>query len=365
MSVVNSEQNQQGVESVLLGQQEQSAERPAKDTHSPREMMVRMIHGFMISQAIYVAANLGLADLLRDGPLSSDELARASAMHEPSLYRVLRTLAAIGVFKETEPRVFALDELGESLQSDAEGSLRPLAVCLGGQCNWQAWGDIMHSVKTGESAFEHVFGVGFFQHLDRHPDAAKMFVEGMNCCSTLYSEAIAEAYDFSSLGTIVDVGGRYGNLITTILKANPDVRGILFDTPHLTVGAQRLLEQEGLTERCAVVRGDVLESVPEGGDAYLLKRVIREWSDERAIEILKHCRKQMKEDGRLLLMEEIMTSESGFSPAKVLDLQLLLMPGGHERTREEYARLLEAAGFKVSRIIPTQSDLSIIEATPA
>lgn len=331
---------------------------------APRTAMTRMIYGFMLSQSIYVAAQLGLADLLKNGPRSSEELACATSMHAQSLYRILRALAAVGVFEETAPNVFGLTPMGETLRTDAEGSLRPLAVCMGGQCNWQAWGDILHSIKTGESAFEHVFGTGFFQHLDRHPDNAKMFLDSMNCCASLYNEAIVEGYDFSRFGKIVDIGGGQGKLITAILKANPETRGALFDTPNQTPGALRLFEQQGIAERCETITGDFLESVPEGGDAYLLKHIIHDWDDQRAVEILKTCRRSMSQQARLLLIEEIVAQDAEFAPAKVLDIQQLLMPGGRERTAEEYGKLLEAAGFELTAIIQTQSSLSIIESKP-
>ena len=363
MSSINLEPNPAGGVSLPVNV-EAANDSAASLQAQPRTAMMRMIHGFMLSQAIYVAAKLGLADLLEDGPRSSEELAGATAMHEPSLYRILRTLAAIGVLTETEQGVFGLTLLGETLRTNAVGSLRPLAICMGGQCNWQAWGDILHSVKTGESAFEHVFGTGFFQHLDRHPDNAKQFVEAMNCCSALYNEAIVAAYDFSRFEKIVDIGGGQGRLITEILKATRTTRGILFDTPHLTPGAERLFEQEGIKDRCETATGDFLESVPEGGDAYLLKHIIHDWDDARAIEILKNCRRSMSKDARLLLMEEIVASDSEFAPAKILDLQQLLMPGGRERTEEEYRKLLEAAGFELTNIIQTKSSLSIIESKP-
>jgi hypothetical protein len=302
---------------------------------------------------------------LKDGARSSDDLACATSMHAPSLYRILRTLAAVGVFEETEPNTFGLTPLGETLRTDAEGSLRPLAVCMGDQCNWQAWGDILHSIKTGESAFEHVFGTGFFQHLERHPDNAKMFLESMNCCASLYNEAIVAGYDFSQFRKVIDVGGGQGKLITAILKANAGVSGALFDTPCQTPVAQRRFEQEGIADRCETITGDFLESVPEGGDAYLLKHIIHDWDDPQAIEILKTVRHSMSEGARLLLIEEIITRDSEFAPAKVLDIQQLLMPGGRERTAEEYRRLLEAAGFELTAIIPTQSTLSIIESRKA
>jgi hypothetical protein len=332
---------------------------------APRRAMMHMIHGFMLSQAIYVAAKLGIADLLQDGPRTGEELASATCMHAPSLYRILRTLAAIGVFTETEPGLFALSPMGETLRTNVVGSLRPLAICMGGQCNWQAWGDILHSVKTGESAFEHVFGTAFFQHLERNPDNSKMFVEAINCCATLYNEAIVAAYDFSRFKKIVDVGGGEGRLISAILKANEGVRGMLFDTPNLTPGATRLFKREGIAELAETAAGDFLEAVPEGGDAYLLKHIIHDWDDARAIEILKNCRRAMSVDARLLLMEEIITPDSEFAPAKILDIQQMLMQGGRERSLEEYRQLLEAAGFELIQVISTQSNLSIIESKPA
>jgi ubiquinone/menaquinone biosynthesis C-methylase UbiE len=361
MSSINVEPNQTGAAHVHAENIESIA---SELLAAPRMAMMRMIHGFMISQAIYVFAKLGLADLLKDGPRTGEELSCATSMHAPSLYRLLRTLAALGVLTETEPNIFGLAPMGETLRTDVEGSLRPLAVCMGDQCNWQAWGDILHSIKTGESAFEHVFGTGFFQHLDRHPDNARMFLEAMNCCASLYNEAIVASYDFSRFGKIIDVGGGEGKLVTAILKANPETRGVLYDTPHQTPVAQRRFEQEEVADRCEAITGDFLESVPAGGDAYVLKHIIHDWDDKRAIEILKNCRRSMKEDARLLLIEEVIVDDAEFTPAKILDIQQLLMPGGRERTREEYAQLLEAAGFQLLEVIPTQSNLSIIESKP-
>jgi hypothetical protein len=363
MSSINLEPNQT-VSPEVRAEAEAMEDYLAPLRTEPRLAMTRMIHGFMISQAIYVAAKLGIADLLQERARSSQELACVTYTHAPSLYRVLRTLAAIGVFTETEEGIFGLTPLGETLRTGVVGSLRPLAICMGGQCSWQAWGDILHSVKTGESAFEHVFGTAFFQHLDRHPDDAKQFVEAMNCCATLYNEAVVKAYDFSRFQKVVDVGGGQGRLVTAILKANPTTRGILFDTPHQTPIAARIFEQEGVAERAETMTGDFLEAVPEGGDAYLLKHIIHDWDDARAIEILRNCRRSMSKDSRLLLIEETITADAEFAPAKVLDIQQMLMQGGRERSLEEYRELLEAAGFALTAVIETQSSLSIMESRP-
>ena len=330
----------------------------------PQVRMLHMIFGFMVSQAIHVAAKLGLADLLKDGPKSCDELARASATHAPSLYRVLRALACAGVFTEADGGVFGLTPLGATLQSDVPGSMRAMSVFMGDQCNWQAWGDILHSVKTGESAFEHVFGMGFFQHLERHPEAARIFNHAMTSNSEPFDAAVTAAYDFSDIRHIVDVGGEHGSLISSILKAYPKMKGILFDVPHVSEGARCRLSAEGVAERCSVVAGDFLESIPEGADAYLMKHIIHDWDEASAINILKNCRRAMASDARLLLIEEVIPCGDAPSLGKLVDLEMMLMPGGRERTEAEYAALFEAAGFRLTSITQTQSPLSVIEAVP-
>jgi hypothetical protein len=331
---------------------------------TPQVEMLRMIFGFMVSQAIHVAAKLGVADLLKDGPKGCDELARATATHAPSLYRVLRALASAGVFTETAPGVFGLTRLGETLRSDVAGSMRAMSVFMGDQCNWQAWGDILHSVKTGETAFEHVFGMGFFQHLEHHPEAARVFSEAMTSGSEPFNAAVTAAYDFSSINQLVDVGGGHGSFISSILKAYPKMKGMLFDVPHVGEGARCRLRAEGVAERCAVVAGDFLESIPEGADAYLMKHIIHDWDESSAIGILRNCRRAMRQDAKLLLVEEVLPCGDTPAIGKLVDLEMLLMPGGRERTEAEYRQLLEAAGFRLTSITPTRCPLSVIEAAP-
>ena len=327
--------------------------------------MMQLIFGFMISQAVYVAAKLGLADLLKDGPKDFKELAKATSSHARSLYRVLRALSSVGVFAETERGVFRLTPLAETLQADAPASMRAMSIFLGGQYNWQAWGDILHSVKTGEPAFEHVFGTGFFQYVERNPEAAKVFNEAMTSNSAPFSAAVAAAYDFSHIGTLVDVGGGHGSLITSILKAYPNLKAMLYDVPHVSEGARRQIEAEGVAERCTVVAGDFFESVPAGGDAYMMKNIIHDWDEASAVTILRNCRRAMGKDARLLLVEEVIPCSNEASIGKFIDLEMLLMPGGLERTEAEYRTLFEAAGFRLTSITPTQSPLSVIEGMPA
>lgn len=326
--------------------------------------MLRMIFGFMVSQAIHAAAKLGIADLLKDGPKGCDELARASATHAPSLYRVLRALACAGVLTETEAGVFGLTPLGATLRSDVSGSMRAMSIFMGDQCNWQAWGDILHSVKTGEAAFEHVFGINFFQHLDRHPQTAKVFSEAMTSGSEPFNAAVAAGYDFSTIKEIVDVGGGHGSFISTILKAYPTMKGILFDVPHVGEGARCRLRAEGVAERCAVVAGDFLESIPEGADAYVMKHIIHDWDEASAINILRNCRRAMPQGAKLLLVEEVLPCDDTPAIGKLVDLQMLVIPGGRERTEDEYRALLRAAGFRLTSVTPTRSPLSVIEGVP-
>lgn len=326
--------------------------------------MMRMIFGFMLSQAIHVAAKLGIADLLKDGAKDCDELALSTATHAPSLYRVLRALASAGVFAETEPGVFGLTPLGATLRSDVSGSMRAMSVFMGSQCNWQAWGDILHSVKTGETAFEHVFGMSFFQHLDCHPEAARVFNEAMSSTSEPFNAAVTAAYDFSNINRIIDIGGGHGSLISSILKAYPKMKGILFDVPRVSEGARCRLKAEGVAERCEVVVGDFLESIPDGADAYLLKNIIHDWDESSAVAILNNCRRAMTKDAKLLLVEEVLPGCDAPAIAKLADLEMLLMPGGRERTEDEYRALMAAAGFRLTSVTPTHTPLSIIEGAP-
>jgi hypothetical protein len=324
--------------------------------------MVHMICGFMISQAIYVAAKLGLADLLSDGPKASDELARATSMHAPSLYRVMRALASVGVFTETEPGVFGLTPLAETLQTDAPDSMRAMSIFMSGQCNWQAWGNILHSVKTGESSFEHIFGKSFFQHLECNTDMARIFDEAMTCNSVPFNAAVTDAYDFSSTGTLVDIGGGQGSLLVSILKANPNLKGVLFDVPHVVCAAQSLMQTKGVAERCEIVTGDFIEAVPAGGDLYMMKHIIHDLDETSAVTVLSNCRRAMSDDAKLLIIEEVIPQGNEPAAGKFSDLQMLLMPGGRERTKAEYEALLAKAGLKLTRVVPTASPLSVIEA---
>ena len=283
---------------------------PQPETPQPNQAMppqlavLQMASGYWISRSIYVAAKLGIADLLKDSPKSCDELATATGTNAPSLYRVLRALASLGVFAETELNHFTLTPLATCLQSNTPNSVRARLIMLGEE-QYRAWGELMHSVQTGGSSFERIYGMNLFEYLAQNPEPAKIFDESMTNLSVIQSAAIAASYDFSSIQTLVDVAGGQGLLIASILKSNPTLKGILFDQPHVIERAKRFLEAEGVLERCQLAAGSFFESVPEGGDAYILKHIILDWDEERAIAILKQCHKEMPANGKILVAEHV------------------------------------------------------------
>ena len=340
---------------------------PQPETNQPNQAMppqlavLQMASGYWVSQSIYVAAKLGIADLLKDSPKSCDELATATGTNAPSLYRLLRALVSLGVFAETQPNHFTLTPLAACLQSDVPDSIRAYVI-LRGEEQYRAWGDLLHGVQTGGSPFEHIYGMNLFDYLAQNPESAKIFDESMTNLSVIHSAAIAPSYDFSSIQTLVDVGGGEGLLIASILKCNPTLKGVVFDRPYVIERAKRFLEAEGLLERCQQAAGNFFESVPEGGDAYILKHIIHDWDDERAIAILKQCHKVMPDNGKVLVAEQVIPPGNEPFMGKLLDLHMLVMaPGGRERTEAEYRALFEKAGFKLTRIVPTQREVSIVE----
>jgi hypothetical protein len=340
---------------------------PQPETPQPNQAMppqlaiLQMATGYWVSRSIYVAAKLGIADLLKDSPKSCDELATATGTNAPSLYRVLRALASLGVFAETQPNHFTLTPLATCLQSDVPNSFRAYVI-MQNEEHYQAWGELMHSVQTGGSSFEHIYGMNLFDYYAQNPEPAKIFDESMTNLSVIHSAAITASYDFSSIQTLVDVGGGEGLLIASILKSNPTLKGVVFDRPHVIERAKRFLEAEGVLERCQLAAGDFFESVPEGGDAYILKYIIHDWDDERAIAILKQCHKVMPDNGKLLVAEQVIPPGNEPFSGKFLDLTMLVITdGGRERTEGEYRALFEKAGFKLTRIVPTQDEISIIE----
>lgn len=335
-------------------------------TGSAATTLRRLIIGYRLSQAISVAAQLGVADLLKNGPQSADELARHTGTHSPSLYRVLRLLASEGLLAEAKDGRFHLLPLGEPLRADVPGSLRHRAIFDGAAANWQAWGELIHSVTTGEPAFNHVWHAGLFDYVNRDPELAASFNGFMAAQTTAVAQAVLDAYDFSGVDTLVDVGGGYGALVVSVLAAHPAMRGVLFDLPHVVAEGRSRLAAAGLAARCAAIGGSFFDAVPEGGDAYALKFILHDWDDERCREILTHCRRVMPVHGRLLIVEAIIRPGNAPDYGKYMDLTMLVMTeGGRERTESEYRALLTATGFRLTRVIPTTSDVCVIEALPA
>jgi len=331
---------------------------------------MRLATGYQASRALHLAASLGLADLLAGAPRSGDDLAAATNPHAPSLRRLLRALAAFGVFREEEDGCFALAPPGECLRDGAPGSVRPLVPMWGHEDFRRTWDDLEHCARTGETAVEHLFGHGdTFARYAADPALGAVSNAGMTAMSAMAAEAVVAAYDFAGFGTIVDVGGGQGRLLAGILRATPGARGVLLDLPSVVEGAPRLLAGAGLGGRCAVVGGDVFAAVPEGGDLYLLKSVVHDWNDERCVAVHGNCRRAMGDrPARVLLVERVFPERMEPSPVAqshaLGDLNMLVRAGGRERSEGEFGGLLEAAGLRLLRVIPTTTPASLVEAAP-
>jgi len=324
-----------------------------------------LIKAYQISQAIHVAAVLGVADQMAAGLRASDEIAAAVGAHPRTLYRLLRALAALGVFREHEHRRFSLTAMGECLRSDAERSVRPSAIYLGQTYRWQAWGHLLHSVKTGENAFRALHGVDTWTYRKRHPEQDAIFNAAMTANSRRVDRAIVVACDFSGCARIADIGGGQGSLLAAILAAYPEACGVLLDLPHVVATAAPVLEAAGVGNRCEVVGGSMLESVPEGCAAYVMKFILHDWDDADCIRILRNCRRAMRSDARLLVIERLVGPPNEDLTVKLSDLNMLVGPGGQERTREEFAALFEAGGLRLADVLSTRADMSVIVGEPA
>jgi hypothetical protein len=337
---------------------------PTKIDSADAAALRQLIMGFRASQMVYVAAKLGLADQLERGPQTADALATAVGAAPRPLYRLLRALASFGIFVESGEGTFALTPRGRLLQS-RPGSLRSSALLYGDEVFWSAYGQMLHSVQTGGPAFEHAHGAPLFSYLARDQRAASLFHETMREFSDREIAAILGAYDFSSFRHAIDLGGGHGALIAAILGAYPDLRGTILDLEPAADGARRLLADAALAERANFVVGSFFDQAPTGGDIYLLKSVIHNWSDEDAIRILRRGRQAIVPEGRLLVIERLIPPGNEPSEAKLFDINMLVVVGSQERTEGEYSALFRAAGFELSRLIPTESDMTLIEGMPA
>jgi hypothetical protein len=327
---------------------------------SAHQQLDQMITGYWISQAIYAAAKFGIADHLKDGPKTVGELASASSTNPDALYRLLRALASVGIFTEGPSRHFSLTPLAEPLRSDIPGSKRALALMCGDE-QYRAWAEIDYSVRTGKIAFDKVFGKPIFDYLGEHPDKARIFDAAMVGVHGRESSPILNAYDFSGIGVVADIGGGNGSQLTEILEKHDKIKGILFDLPHVVERAKERIHGLGLLDRCKLVSGSFFDAVPEGADAYILRHIIHDWDEEKCLTILRNCHHAMPPASTLLVIESVIPPGNEPFLGKFLDLHMLLIPGGKERTENEYRTLFERAGFELKRIVPTGTEASIVE----
>ena len=335
------------------------------DTQLPPPMVLyRLATAHYLSQAVYVAAKLGIADHLADGPQTHDALAKATGTHAPSLRRVLRLLAAADVLAEREDGRFELTTVGSFLKT-GPGSFRAAAQLFGGPMVWQSWGDLLNTVRTGETALHRVFKTDSFAYFNDHPEEAAVFDEAMGSFTAMTGIAVAAAYDFSSMRKIVDLGGGQGALLAGILRANPDLRGVVFDMPRVGEGARREIAAAGLADRCEFVGGDFFEAVPAGFDAYLLKHVIHDWDDEKAARILRTTRAAMGPEAKVLIVEGVYPPRIDGSlesqGAARNDVNMMVCTGGRQRSEAEFRELYGAAGLRLTRIVPTMGMVCVIE----
>lgn len=328
----------------------------------PEAQLMEMIMGQFPSRLIYLAAKLKLSDSLAEGPMTAGELASRTGTHAPALYRVLRTLASMGLFAEDNDHRFALKPLGSALRSGTPSYAA--ALILAGEVVSRSLDHILHSVQTGQDGFQKAFGMPVFDWLSSHPEEAALFSETMRGFHGMEPAAVAAAYDFSPFKCIADIGGATGHMLTTILGRYAGPRGLLFDLPHVVGGAPALIRQRSLTDRIRIEPGSFFENVPDGADAYLLSHIIHDWKEEQCLAILGNCRRAVGPDGRVLLIEMVLPEGDAPHPGKMLDMVMLAASGGQERTEAEYRSLLTRAGFRLTRVVPTASPVSVVEALP-
>lgn len=327
----------------------------------PEDVLSELLSGFEVTQAIHVAAKLGIVDVIADGAKTAEEIAAMVGAHPPALYRLLRALTTLDILHEDSDGRFVVTDLGTLLRVDHPESFRPDAILLGDAIVWRPWGELYHAVVTGTPSFDAVFGEPFFTHLAHHPEASSVFNAAMTSVSSEMLPAILAAYDFSDLSTIVDVGGGEGELLRGILTAYPQLSGVLFDLPNVVAQADTV--RTAAATRIDIVGGDMFAAVPPGGDVYLLMRILHDWSDDAAVTILERCRQAMAPNGRVLVVERLLDPTKASESATWVDLNMLVLVGGRERSEQDFHDLFAAAGFACTRVLPA-GGLFIIEGTP-
>lgn len=328
-------------------------------------MVLRMLGGYRQTQMLYVVAKLKIADLLSAGPMSAQELAAATEVHAPALFRVMRCLAGMGVFKERADGRFEITASAQLLRSDSPESVHGLAVTYGESWWWQGWGRTLDCVRTGAAAFELADGRGIFDYLRDHPEAAAIFNANMAAMTARTAQSVLAAIDWKGSNRVVDVGGGRGVLLSSILRERPAIQGVLFDQAVAVREAETVLDEFIRNGRCRTISGDMFSAVPSGGDLYILKEVIHDWDDERSVQILRNCRAVMPDDGRLVIVERMIGPPNVPTEGKIVDVTMLVLAGGKERTVEEYEALLDRAGLRLKTLCSTPSSIDVIEAVLA
>ncbi|HSS95148.1 MAG TPA: methyltransferase, partial [Candidatus Dormibacteraeota bacterium] len=336
----------------------------ADDITRSRAELRELINGFRVTQTLYVLVTSGVADLLAGGPRTAEDLAASIGAHGRALYRLLRALAGLGVLQEDEGHRFELTPLGDGLRTEAPGSLAAWAAYEGSPVNWLTWGNLSESIRTGETGYRLLFDVDAWTYRASHPEEQEAFDRAMVSLTAGASQAVVNAYDFSRFRSVVDIGGGHGGFLGAVLTHSPSVTGVLFDQPHVVAGARDVLREFGVDDRCRVEGGSFFDSIPAEGDAYVLKSVIHDWDDLEAGRILGVCRRCMPAGAVMILIERVLAPPNEGVDDKLSDLNMLVNPGGMERSAEEFEALLRAAGFRLVSITPTESQYKVIEAAP-
>ncbi|MGA9476095.1 MAG: methyltransferase [Terriglobales bacterium] len=327
------------------------------------ERMMQLTTGMVFTAALQPIARLKIADMLSEGPLPVSRLAAETATNEDALYRVLRLLASVGVFAELPGKIFAITPMSQLMRSDAPGTIRDLIVWISNPFHFEVHAELGHSLKTGDPAVEKVYGQTGFEAIFSRPEVASDFNLAMTCFSRRIAPALLEAYDFSDIGTLMDVAGGHGAVLCEVLARYPKMKGILFDIPSVIEEANGHICALKMDERCQTMKGDFFDEIPSGADAYYMQHILHDWKDDRCLKILANCRRALegRENGRLLIVDSVVPETSDPHPSKWLDIEMLLMPGGRERTRPEWEALFAQAGFEIARIVPLKAAESLIE----
>lgn len=333
---------------------------------SPSGHVLQLATGYIASTAIYIVARLGIADLLKDGPRPASWLATATHTHPDRLYRVLRALAGVGVFTECTPGTFALTPAADTLRSDVPGSVRDLALWMADPFHFRIYAEMMHTVQTGETTFDHIYGKSAFEYFPDDPAESEIFNAAMTSLSAVMIPAVLEAYDFSGIGKLMDVAGGHGAFLRALLNKYPAMRGVLIDMDHVIEGARQLAENQTLAHRCEFLSADFFAEVPTGADAIIMKHIIHDWDDDKAVRILRNCLMALsgRQGARVLVVDMVVPPGDEPHFSKFLDLEMMAVPSGRERSQKEFERLFTAAGLRLTRIVPTKSPVSVVEGMP-